>query len=55
MYQGTAEACKETFKKFCEDVFENNDDPSLTNFLKSVNNLYLTFNLDNRGVQRTIF
>ena len=36
LYDGEAEICKETFKKFVEDIIENNEDPALTNFLKSV-------------------
>jgi hypothetical protein len=36
LYDGEAEACKETFKKFAEDLYNDNEDPALTNFLKTV-------------------
>lgn len=36
LYSGEAEVCKETFKKFVEDIYEANEDPALNNFLKSV-------------------
>lgn len=36
LYSNEFESCKEEFKKFAEDIINNNQDPALVNWFKSV-------------------
>jgi len=36
LYSNDYESCKDEFKNFVEDIINNNEDPALVNFFKSV-------------------